>query len=328
MSESSDDEAAGATEPEEGAEDVERLREQVEEQYDFEDFGPSDMAAMEPEEWEAAFDADTWITGEALLERVEAELRTRVAVREVFARIERFGDVLVAYDENGYAAVYPDGSVEGRGTVLRDVKPTVALCSMDTYEVAEPPAADQQLPEPEAVTESSDALGNTVLQVIGAVQLLAGLVLLGAAVLSVTGLYRAPGVAGAGTNLAIVVIAAIGFLGVGVFLFVTVANARLSDRFRAEEYRDRLRAIGLADGERPAFLAEIEGVDIEQVGPGSGTASGASTTLPEDGSVDESPTGQVETDRTGESADGATDSTGELADGATDRAGETGDGDS
>jgi hypothetical protein len=248
------------------ADDIESLRREVEEKYDFENFGPRDMAAMAPEEWEAAFDPDTWITGEELLQRVEDELRTRVAEREVFARVERFDDVLVAYSDSGYAAVYPDGTVEGRGTVLRDVKPTVALCSMDSYEVAEPPPGGENLPAPEEVTESSDALGNTVLQVIGGVQVLAGLVLLGAMLLSLTGLYRAPGIAAGGANLVIVLLAGLGFLLIGVFLFVTVANARLSDRFRAAEYRDRLRAIGLADGERPAFLAEIDGVTVDQVG--------------------------------------------------------------
>ena len=246
-----------------GSDDVETLRREVEEKYDFENFGPRDMAEMEPEEWEAAFDADTWITGEELLDRVEADLRSRVADRDVFARIERFDDVLVAYDDQGYAAVYPDGSVEGRGTVLRDVKPTVALCSMDSYDVPDVEDVDEHLPSPDEVPESSDALGNTVLQVIAAVQVLAGLVLLGAAVLSTVGVFRPPGISAGGTNLVIVILAGLGFLLVGVFLFVTVANARLSDRFRAAEYRDRLRAVGLEDGERPAFLSEIDGLDLE-----------------------------------------------------------------
>ncbi|MEF8775927.1 MAG: hypothetical protein V5A43_05435 [Haloarculaceae archaeon] len=282
------DESAAADQPREppgsdaagDSTDVEALRRRVEEEYDFEDFGPRDMADMAPEEWEAAFDPDTWITGEELLDRVEADLRTRVADREVFARVERFDDVLVAYDDAGYAAVYPDGSVDGRGTVLRDVKPTVALCSMDTYDVPDPPEDDAGLPSPEEVPEGGATLGNTVLQVVGGVQILAGLVLLGAGLLSLTGLYRAPGIAAGGTNLVVVGIAGIGFLLVGVFLFVTVANARLSDRFRAEEYRDRLRAIGLEDGERPAFLAEIDGVDLETgagsqaLGQGRGNAAG------------------------------------------------------
>ena len=300
MSESSDDELAGegrradGVEQEESAEDVEALRRQVEEKYDFDDFGPADLAEMEPAEWEAAFDPDSWITGEALLDRVEADLRTRVADRDVFARVERFEDVLVAYDDSGYAAVYPDGSVEGRGTVLRDVKPTVALCSMDSYEVADPPAGEDHLPAPEEVTESSDALGNTMLQVVGGVQVLAGLVLLGAALVAAAGVYRPPGIAASGTTLAIVILAGLGFLVVGLFLFVTVANARLSDRFRAEEYRERLRAVGLADGERPAFLAEIEGVDLES---GEPTAAGEATGLSEPGAEADSTD-----DATGEAA--------------------------
>jgi hypothetical protein len=42
-----------------------------------------------------------------------------------------------------------------------------------------------------------------------------------------------------------------------------VANARLSDKFRAEEFRNRLRAVGLEDGDRPDFLADIEGIEGE-----------------------------------------------------------------
>jgi len=49
-------------------------------------------------------------------------------------------------------------------------------------------------------------------------------------------------------------IAGLGFLTIGIILFVVVANARLSDSFRAEEYRERLRGIGLEDGQRPEFL--------------------------------------------------------------------------
>jgi hypothetical protein len=45
-----------------------------------------------------------------------------------------------------------------------------------------------------------------------------------------------------------------GFLVFGLFVFLLVANARLSDRFRSEEYRDRLRAAGVESGERPEFL--------------------------------------------------------------------------
>jgi len=275
MSESSDETRASDADPEGAGStgdtdtdtrtdtgDIETLRRQVEEEYDFEDFGPGDMAEMSPEEWEAAFDPETWITGEELLDRVESDLRRQVANREVFARVERFGDLLVAYSDSGYAAVYPDGSVEGRGTVLRDAKPTVALCSMDSYEVPEAPEGDL-LPEPQEVPESSDALGNTVLQVVAGAQVLAGLVLLGAWVSYLTGVLSQPGTNAQGLNLVLLVVAGLGFLAIGIFLFVMVANARLSDKFRAEEFRNRLRAIGLEDGERPSFLDDLDGLEGE-----------------------------------------------------------------
>jgi len=254
-------------------EDTEALRQRVEEEYDFEDFGPGDMAEMSPEEWEAAFDPETWITGEELLDRVESDLRRQVANREVFARVERFGDLLVAYSDSGYAAVYPDGSVEGRGTVLRDVKPTVALCSMDSYDVPEAPEGDL-LPKPHEVPDdSSSSLGNTVLQIVAGVHVLAGLVLLGAWVLYLAGVLSQPGTSTQGLNLALIVVAALGFLTVGIFLFTVVANARLSDKFRAEEFRDRLRAVGLEDGERPDFLREIEGLPEEALEEGDASAA-------------------------------------------------------
>jgi hypothetical protein len=254
--EASDSPNAGAV----TSEDVQALREQVEEKYDFDDFGPGDMQEMSPAEWDAAFDPESWITGEELLDRVEADLKTRVANRDVFARVERFDDLLIAYSDAGYAAVYPDGSVEGRGTVLRDVKPTVALCSMDSYDVPEMPEGDL-LPEPQEVPQSSGTLGNTVLQIVGGVNVLAGLVLLFAWVLYLMGVLSQPGTNTQGLNLALIVVAGLGFLGIGIFMFVVVANARLSDKFRAEEFRNRLRAIGLEDGERPDFLDEIDGLD-------------------------------------------------------------------
>lgn len=272
---------AGARDDSEGADDetltTEELRAQVEERYDFEDFGPADMAEMSPEEWEAAFDPETWITGEELLSRVEAELKARVRDREVFARVERFEDVVVAYDERSYAAVYPDGSVRGRGTVLRDVEPTVALCSMESYDPPEAPEGSV-LPEPREIPESSDTLGNTVLQVLGAVQILAGLVLLGGYVLHLLGLLSLPDTSGRGVNLVLLVVAGIGFVLVGLFLLVVVANARLSDRFRSDAYRERLRSVGLSEGERPAFLAEIEGVQL----PPDGSRTGADSTTERD----------------------------------------------
>ena len=133
---------------------TEELRAQVEAEYDFDDFTPSDMARMSPEEWDAVFDPDSWITGDELLERLEADLKSRIASRDVFARIERLDnpDRLVAYSDEGYAVVYADGSIEGEGTVPRDVKPSVALCSMDAYTVTAPPD-DAELPEPTTVPD-------------------------------------------------------------------------------------------------------------------------------------------------------------------------------
>ncbi|WP_284009828.1 DUF7319 domain-containing protein [Haloarcula pelagica] len=244
----------GDTDPNAADAEMETLREQVEQKYDFDDFGPADMAEMSAEEWEAAFDAETWITDDELLDRVERDLLTRVANRDVFARIERHEEPprILAYSDEGYAIVYPDGSIEGEGTVLRDVKPTVALCSMDSYEVPEE-VPRNPLPEPEAVPEGGGELGNWMLQAIAGAQLLAGLVLI------VGGGLATAGVIGdAGTSIALLFVAGFAFVGVALVLFFTVANARLSDKFRAEEYRDRLRAIGLEDGERPDFVPEIE----------------------------------------------------------------------
>ncbi|WP_435179416.1 DUF7319 domain-containing protein [Halorussus sp. AFM4] len=217
--------------------------EEVEEKYDFENFGPRDMAEMSYEEWEVAFDHDSWITGDALLDRVEADLKSRVADRDVFAvveRIERDGESqLLAYSDEGYAVVYPDGSVEGSGTVLRDVKPSVALSSMESYEVPEMPEGDV-LPDPAEVPEGSGKLGNQLMQVVAGVHVLAGIALFAAWIAMGLPLVAA--------------VAAFGFAIFGVFVFLLVANARLSDRFRAEEYRNRLRAVGLEDDERPEFL--------------------------------------------------------------------------
>jgi hypothetical protein len=244
----------------EDSDDIEALRKQVEEKYDFDNFGPQDMQEMSAEEWDAAFDPDTWITGTELLDRVEADLKHRVATRDVFARVERFDDLIIAYSDSGYAAVYSDGSVEGSGTVLRDVKPTVALCSMDSYDVPEMPDGEV-LPQPQDIPESSDALGNTVLQVVAGAQVLAGLVMLGAWLAYSLGLLTPSGTNTRSLNLSLLVVAGLGFLIIGIFLFVMVANARLSDKFRSEEFRNRLRAIGVEDGQRPDFLDELEGVD-------------------------------------------------------------------
>ena len=226
--------------------DVEALRRDVDEKYDFENFGPADMAEMSADEWEAAFDPDSWITGAALLDRVEADLRRRIAAREVFAVLERIrdedadADRIVAYSDEGYAIVYPDGSVEGEGTVLRDVKPTVALCSMDDYDVGEAPE-DASLPRPEEVVQGSGELGNVMLQVVGATQVVAGLGLLVAWLFTDLSTIFAPVIGGV-------------FVLAGLFFFVVVANARLSDRFRAEAFRDRLRAAGVEEGDPPEYL--------------------------------------------------------------------------
>ncbi|USZ68722.1 hypothetical protein NGM10_03045 [Halorussus salilacus] len=246
MTDASDDPAAPASDSEE-RESREQLRERVERKYDFENFGPQDMAEMTYEEWEAAFDHGSWITGRELLDRVEADLKNRVANRDVFAVLERVQQDgegrLLAYSDEGYAVVYPDGSVEGRGTVLRDVKPSVALASMESYEVPDAPD-DDVLPDPASVPEGSGELGNQLMQIIAGVHLLAGVALLVAWVALALPLVAA--------------VAGFGFLLFGVFVFLIVANARLSDRFRSEEYRNRLRAVGIEDGERPEFLAEAD----------------------------------------------------------------------
>jgi hypothetical protein len=233
----------------------EELRREVEEKYDFENFGPEDMAEMSLEEWEVAFDPDAWITGHDLLDRVEADLKHRIAVREVFAVVERItrdGEPqLVAYSDEGYAIVYPDGSVEGRGTVLRDVKPTVALASMEEYDVPEMPNSDQ-LPQPDEVPEGSGELGNKLMQAIAVIHILAGIgLLLGWLLVTLRVLGVPENVRNAAALLAIV---GGGFLVFGLFVLLLVANARLSDRFRSEEYRNRLRSAGVESGERPDFL--------------------------------------------------------------------------
>jgi len=242
-------------EGENGDQSVAALRREVEEKYDFEAFGPAEMAEMSAEEWEAAFDPETWITGEELLDRVEADLKQRVANREVFARLERHDGRLVAYSDEGYATVYDDGTVEGRGTVLRDVKPTVALSSMESYDVPESPP-EELLPEPQEVPEGSGTLGNTVLQVVAGIQLLAGVVLVGTWLLVSAGVVSPPGGSVQSLNVVGMLVAGIIFGGLGILLFVVVANARLSDKFRAEEYRNRLRAVDLEPGERPDFLPD------------------------------------------------------------------------
>lgn len=251
MSNSSDEQAHKQENAEDSdeREDVEALRRRVEEEYDFEDFGPSDMARMSADEWDAAFDPDSWITGDRLLERAEAELKSRIARREVFGVLERVRadgeERILVYSDEGYAIVRPSGEVAGQGTVLRDIEPIVALAAMEAYDVPEPPD-DWSLPHPDTVPQGSGEFGNLMVQVIAIVQVLGGVALLAATFL---------------TDLDTIVAPAMGiiFLLIGLFLFVMVANARLSDRFRSEEYRERLRALREAK-ERPDFVPVEGGV--------------------------------------------------------------------
>ncbi|ELZ48584.1 hypothetical protein C463_00925 [Halorubrum californiense DSM 19288] len=233
--------------------DIEALRERVESEYDFDDFGPSDMAQMSAEEWDAAFDPDTWITGDRLLDRVDAELKSRIATRDVFGVLERVREDgeerILVYSDEGYAIIRPTGEVRGEGTVLRDIEPVVALAAMESYEVPEPPE-DWSLPHPDSVPEGSGEFGNLVIQAVAAIQVLAGAALLVASAVADLGTIVAP-------TMGIV------FLLVGVFLFAMVANARLSDRFRSEEYRDRLRALREAK-QRPEFVPVEDGVAADE----------------------------------------------------------------
>ena len=248
--------AAGTAESDDAEADADlaELRKRVDAEYDFDDFGPEDMIRMSADEWDAAFDPETWITGARLLDRVETELKSRIARREVFGLLERVREDgeerILVYSDEGYAIVRPSGEVSGRGTVLRDVEPLVAMAAMEEYDVPEPPD-DWSLPHPDAVPEGTGEFGNLMLQVVAGVQLLAGVVLLAASV---------------ATDLDTIVAPAMGlaFLLVGVFLFAMVANARLSDRFRSEEYRDRLRALRAAE-ERPGFVP-VDGEVIDDGG--------------------------------------------------------------
>jgi len=267
MSDSSDNSAPESTETDSqdgSPDDLDALREQVDAKYDFENFTPADMAKMSAEEWEAAFDAETWITGPELLDRLERDLKNKIASRDVFGVIERETidgvDHLLVYSDEGYVTVAPDGTVAGEGGILRDVEPMVALCSMEEYEVDDPPE-NYQLPAPESVTEQSGELGNLMVQIIAGMQLLGGIGLLGAWVL---------------TDIGIIALALGGlFLVVGFFLFSLVANARLSDRFRAEQYRNRLKAVETGGFDRPAELDESERPAEVDGGEGSTAIDGS-----------------------------------------------------
>lgn len=250
--------------------DPETVQKAVEERYDFEHFSPADMAEMSVEEWEAAFDPDAWITGPELLDRVEADLRSRVARREVFAVVERTRvdgvERVLAYTDVGYALVGPDGDVRGEGAILEDVEPVVALCSMEDYDVPEPPA-DGGLPHPDEVGEGAASMGDRLLLAVALVQVVAGLVLLVSPLL----FDLNPEGPGGGSGLLTTVVG-LAFVFIGVVIGVLVANARLSGRFRAEEYRQRLLAAGVGSGERPPFLP-AEGDDWDEW-PGDGGTAG------------------------------------------------------
>jgi len=234
-------------------EELDELRAAVDEKYDFDDFGPAEMAQMSGDEWEAAFDPETWITGERLLDRVEADLKAKIAAREIFAVVERDDTQLVVYADTGYAVVSADGTVEGEGGVRRDVEPVVAMCSMEEYEVAEPPA-DYELPSADEVPEQTGEFGNLMIQLIAGGQVIGGIALLGAFILRLVETVVAPVVGGL-------------FLVVGIGLFALVANARLSDRFRAEQYRSRLRAVEAGGIDRPEIEGTEEATDSKREPP-------------------------------------------------------------
>jgi hypothetical protein len=104
-----------------------------------------------------------------------------------------------------------------------------------------------------------------MLQVIAGAQLLVGVGLIGAWALGAIPTIVAPA-------LGLV------FGLVGFFLFLVVANARLSDRFRAEEYRNRLRAVKALEGERPAFLTDEGESDVASLTDGDDTESSPDAT--------------------------------------------------
>lgn len=238
---------------------IEELRRRVEETYDFENFSEADMAEMSVEEWSAVFDPDSWITGDALIDRVDRDLRARVDRREFFAVIERVTvdgtDCVLAYTDSGYALVRPDGSVDGEGSIRVDIEPVVALCAMEEYTVPES-VTDNPLPNPNEITAGTGELGNRLIQVIAGVQVVAGI-----------GLLIAPLVITLPTSSAAGITTVMGliFLVIGIGIFLLVANARLSDRFRAEDYRNRLRAAGVGSESRPEFLPPIDESDDDAV---------------------------------------------------------------
>jgi hypothetical protein len=129
-----------------------------------------------------------------------------------------------------------------------------------------------------------------MLQAVAGAQVLAGVVLVGAWLLMTVGVLSPPGGASVRSlNVIGMLVAGLLFLAIGVLLFTVVANARLSDRFRAEEYRNRLRAIDLEPGERPEVLPEEEREALAggEAGSGRDDATGAADAAESDPAVDE-----------------------------------------
>jgi hypothetical protein len=155
---------------------------------------------------------------------------------------------------------------------------------MEEFEVS-PPPAEFDLPDPTEVPEGSGEFGNFMLQVIAGAQLLVGIGLIGAWMAQSAGLNLAPG-------LTTILVPALGmvFLLVGLFLFLVVANARLSDRFRAEEYRNRLRAVKAIEGERPAFLSgDAEADEVAPLGTDDDTGQTPAPPRDREGTTDPDP---------------------------------------
>jgi hypothetical protein len=126
------------------------------------------------------------------------------------------------------------------------------------------------------VPEGSGELGNWMLQFMAGMQILVGVGIFVLWLFTPLIDFRAGTASGGSVNI-IAPIAAGAFVLLGLFLFATVANARLSDRFRAEEYRDRLRAVSEA-GDRPA-VHPFEGEDGDGVGD-AGTGESPTRTVP------------------------------------------------
>ncbi|PYZ02687.1 hypothetical protein C8039_03785 [Halogeometricum sp. wsp3] len=120
--------------------DTEALRKQVETD-DFDNFGPSDMVELAAEEWDVAFDENPGSppTNSSTELRGTCETAWRTVMCSLASSRRQDQPRVLVYSDEGYALVTPDGDLQGEGTVYRDVRPTLVLCSMDDFEVAEPP---------------------------------------------------------------------------------------------------------------------------------------------------------------------------------------------